>query len=101
MVFALWRSTARIQVHVRLLARPPAPNWKALARAPRGLAICLYAFLYRLTCFPQSQKTPRLRYPLVVFGLLHRGASMNQRYLPKTFLSGRVRVLVGDITSQN
>ena len=26
---------------------------------------------------------------------------MNQQSLPKTFLSGRVRVLVGDITSQN
>jgi O-acetyl-ADP-ribose deacetylase len=29
------------------------------------------------------------------------GTSMNQQSAPKTFLSGRVRVLVGDITSQN
>jgi O-acetyl-ADP-ribose deacetylase len=41
-----------------------------------------------------------LRYPFVIFGFCI-GTSMNQQSLPKTFLSGRVRILVGDITSQN
>jgi len=42
----------------------------------------------------------RLRYPFVVSGFCV-GAAMNQPPLPNIFLSGRVRVLVGDITSQN